>query len=296
MSTENKASVHRYGISIPDNALFMKSGTTAERESNPTTDLLRLNSQLNAVDYFLNDRWFTLKPGAFDLANVAAGNFTTVTGKLYPVNSTVSVITLHSSPVVGDTVTFLDYSGSFGSTNVTINRNGNKINGLTENYTLNRIYDSVTLTFRGPEYGWSVSHSKPIVTSVVERFSGEVAITQTTPVDIPVNKVVTIDLEEHQTVNLTAKEANYGDEIHLLCINSTGAGAVPAASINVQAGRTLNGVLNASITLNGKGSWLKLKYLNGWKVIGQSNLRSLVAGKTLNRILLKVPVSTTSIP
>jgi hypothetical protein len=65
-------------------------------------------------------------------------------------------ITLPSSPSEGNEVTIIDGTGSFGTNNLTIGRNGSTINGEVADLTLNLNDAHVQLVYYNSTYGWRV--------------------------------------------------------------------------------------------------------------------------------------------
>jgi len=61
-----------------------------------------------------------------------------------------------SSVLVGDTIQILDIAGNAQSNNITIGRNSAKINGATEDLTIDVSGAIVTLTYSGSTYGWII--------------------------------------------------------------------------------------------------------------------------------------------
>ena len=85
-------------------------------------------------------------------------NFIAVSNYFYPVDTTSNTVTvtLPLTPIVNKTVDLIDYAGTWGTNNVTINPNGSKINGSTSNrlITLNRA--SITLRYIDSTQGWEI--------------------------------------------------------------------------------------------------------------------------------------------
>lgn len=56
-----------------------------------------------------------------------------------------------------DTIQIIDATGVFGTSNVTVARNGAKIQNLSEDLTLNVNNACVTLVYSGATYGWLIT-------------------------------------------------------------------------------------------------------------------------------------------
>lgn len=65
-------------------------------------------------------------------------------------------ITLPLSPAIGDTIQVIDATNIFATNNVTINRNGQNIQGLAEDLVLDINGTVLTLTYTGITYGWII--------------------------------------------------------------------------------------------------------------------------------------------
>jgi len=64
---------------------------------------------------------------------------------------------ISTSLLENDTIQIVDVTGAFASSNVTVNRNGAKIQNLSENLTLDINNSAVTLVYTGATYGWIIS-------------------------------------------------------------------------------------------------------------------------------------------
>ena len=78
------------------------------------------------------------------LANSSGGTFTIT----LPLNSTL---------LVNDVVQIVDVTGSFNTNNVTLGRNGSKIQNLTEDLVLDINNIAGTMIYTGSTYGWIIS-------------------------------------------------------------------------------------------------------------------------------------------
>ena len=83
--------------------------------------------------------------------------YTAVAGAQVLANTTANPIqvTLPASPATGDEVTIIDARGTFGSNNLTVDRNGNPINTGTSNLTLTNNGQSLTLVYIDSSRGWA---------------------------------------------------------------------------------------------------------------------------------------------
>ncbi len=63
-------------------------------------------------------------------------------------------LTLPASPTLGQEVVVIDATGSAATNNITILRNGGKINGLTEDAILDVNQGTSVFTYTGTALGW----------------------------------------------------------------------------------------------------------------------------------------------
>jgi len=79
-----------------------------------------------------------------------------VAGERIFANSTSGAftLTLPASPADGDTIQIIDVAGTFKINPVTVERNGQKIQNLTEDLVLNLNNAAVTMIYSGATFGW----------------------------------------------------------------------------------------------------------------------------------------------
>ena len=86
-----------------------------------------------------------------------SANTTLVAKKRYFVTSASALtLTLPASPALNDEIQIVDASGNASTYNITVARNGNKINGGTGNLIIDNIGGWYTLLYTGTTYGWKV--------------------------------------------------------------------------------------------------------------------------------------------
>jgi hypothetical protein len=97
--------------------------------------------------------------GGATWANVQTANLTAVSGNAYPINTTSAAIyvTLPASPSAGNSIQLTDYARTWNANSVTLNPNGNKIQGSTSNVILNISGQSVSLVYVDSTQGWLAS-------------------------------------------------------------------------------------------------------------------------------------------
>jgi hypothetical protein len=88
---------------------------------------------------------------------VTTSTITVVAGRAYFINTTSNACTVtlpSGTPTAGAQVQLVDYAGTFDTNNLTINPNGNKIEGITGNLLLTGEREGVILTYIDATQGW----------------------------------------------------------------------------------------------------------------------------------------------
>jgi hypothetical protein len=90
--------------------------------------------------------------------NIASSNATMSANNGYFVDtsSAAKTMTLPSSPTLGDTIRINDLAGTFGTNNLIVARNGQKIQGITQDLVVNINQTSFGLVYSNSTYGWKV--------------------------------------------------------------------------------------------------------------------------------------------
>ena len=87
---------------------------------------------------------------------VKTSSFTAVAGEGYFVNTTGGVITvtLPASATIGNEIAIIDYAGTADTNNITIARNGHKIQGAASDMTVSTERAAFTLVYVDSTQGW----------------------------------------------------------------------------------------------------------------------------------------------
>jgi len=91
-------------------------------------------------------------------STVQSSSFNAAAGNAYFVDTSTQAVTstLPSSPSVGDEIRFLDIAGTFDTNNLTVSRNGNPIQRLTQNLTVSTESAGFSLVYSGASNGWLI--------------------------------------------------------------------------------------------------------------------------------------------
>ena len=94
--------------------------------------------------------------GGLAWQSVQTTGFTAVAGRAYPCNTTSAAftVTLPASPSAGDQILLTDYAGTWDTNFLTVNPNGLKIYGSTDNQVIPNERGAVTLVYVDTTQGW----------------------------------------------------------------------------------------------------------------------------------------------
>jgi len=134
---------------IEVNAIEPQSGTTLTLGASGDTVALAAGASQTGFGRQGTVNWST---------TIRTSGFTAVSGNGYFCDTTTApfTVTLPASPSEGDIVAIKDWSSTAATNNILIARNGQKIEGNTQNGAINVHGDAQTLVFSGTSRGWMV--------------------------------------------------------------------------------------------------------------------------------------------
>jgi len=137
------------------------TGTTAERPTGGTlyTGGIRFNSTLVTWEGYNGTQWTGLGGGnPWASKSNADSPFTAAANDRYFIDTSGGAVTMNlpAAPLTGDSVRVIDVASTFDTNNLTIGRNGLKINGDTADLTVSTEDAAIGLVYTGATYGWKL--------------------------------------------------------------------------------------------------------------------------------------------
>mgnify|MGYP003126195467 CR=1 FL=1 len=140
---------------IPQSGTALQIGEASDTITVPAsaTFTLASGSTLNASSATVS---LPTGVGGISWQAVKTNNFTAVAGEGYFINTTGGVITatLPASATIGNEISIIDYAGTADTNNITIGRNGHKIQGATSDMTVTTERAAFTLVYVDATQGW----------------------------------------------------------------------------------------------------------------------------------------------
>ena len=139
-------------------------GTGEVVDANIATDTISIgkisgSAAASAGTYLKQDGTWAAVASGIAWQAVQTTGFTAVAEKGYPCNTTAGAftVTLPASASVGDQISIVDYAGTFDTNAVTIDPNGLKLKGATNNLKASTEREGVTLTYVDITQGWAAT-------------------------------------------------------------------------------------------------------------------------------------------
>ena len=176
--------------------------------------------------------------GAIEWQSVVTSDTTMVAGRGYFVNTTSGAITmtLPASASAGDQVAIKDYTGTFNSYNVTINRNSHKIQGKEANSLLSTIRASVLLTYVDATEGWVFTQESNVADLEEALYISATGGTESTSGDYKIHTFNSSSNFVVASVGNTAGAGDWASKVDYMVVAGGGAGHGKASPGNYENG------------------------------------------------------------
>jgi hypothetical protein len=157
--------------------------------------------------------------------DIKTGNFVAASGKGYFVDTTGGAITatMPNPPSAGNIVAFKDYAGTFGTNNLTIDRNGHNIQGIPQDSIISTNRASLVLVYNADAVsGWLYTVENNVGDLEGPTYIAASGGTETTSGDY---KIHTFNSTGTFTVSSVGNSVGGGDGVSYMVIAGGGGGA-----------------------------------------------------------------------
>jgi hypothetical protein len=151
---------------LATNSVLLGNGTATIQTVAPSTSGNLLTSN--------GTTWVSSAPpntaSVLSWQSVQSASFTASAFNAYPINTTSAAITvtLPASPAVNDIIGCVDYAGTFATNALTLNLNGNKLDGSATNQLVNTNRAYLNLVYVDSAQGWiTISNVIPTATRTI---------------------------------------------------------------------------------------------------------------------------------
>jgi hypothetical protein len=138
------------GVLQPKTSYSLSGNVITFDSAPPNTSLIEITTFGGAVVAGGSSSSFTW--------NIASSNVTMTVNNGYFADTSngPKTLTLPSSPTLGDMIRINDLAGTFATNNLTVGRNGSKIQGVSDDLLMDINQAGVTLIYSNSTYGWKI--------------------------------------------------------------------------------------------------------------------------------------------
>jgi len=132
------------------------AGSTADRPSSPTAGMIRYNTDLSSFEGYNGSQWSGIGGGNPWITQDTAYTATNGDRIFADTSSGSFTITLPATPAVGDSVRIKDLAGTFATNPLTVDNNGNLIDGQNDTLLVDLHDAGFEVVYSGATYGWKL--------------------------------------------------------------------------------------------------------------------------------------------